>query len=816
MVMSKLRNRIGNQIVRTGVRMMTPDRKLSRSRVLGGYSNPLRILANRFDLSDEGFSLAVTGSVWVYRCVMTRATSITGLDFKVVGPDGVELEDSPFHRALDWSWVRYQQDLLMNHIASLSIWGENYEEKLITPEVPGISPGGLPGGLRWLNPLAVEPYVEYGAVQYFEYMAEADYIRFETNELGYHHTFNPRDDVRGLGAVQLSLEGVNIERSIAEYIQAFFDNDATPGGVISGRQGMDWLDEEDAEQVIRDWEDQNSGSGNAFKVALLPYALQFEKFDNSPPQNQSEMEESLVKKIHAAFMVPMSMTGAGGVSDPLSAGSTMTAQKAQFFEEYTEPTARELERYYNAVIFPWLCPGCELIFDTESVRAMVEQTKERVEMFSFVYDRGAMSRNELREKSGLEPRDEFEMVFIPGLGLVPESKIGIIAEITLERLQNEATAASFPGGFNPSMPLIMSQPNQIVPPPLPSSSSRSVPGPRPIPTHLLSSTNSVNGKSSVGNPSGAVIGQFSEIQNLSTILDLFQEQFPPNSRVRWTPVENLHVTLVYSTLIDDQDYEMVFQEIQGQVSPQEVQVASVDIFKQDDSDVLVLLLGVSDELKTIQEKLFSEFKRLGVPLSVFSEPETWTPHVTLGYGHPGIFDDLDLSVSGLSLVMDHITFSRTSYYPQMSINMDKSPELNGKVAVVNYINDVYQELKRWEQFVLKRVGKSEPRPFEPEHIPIGVAREIQDMLDQTDGDKDTIKAIFHWSRNYLGSPGGEISNVLSVIKSASVDESALSLAIDRLRGLGMEDILEGVDSLEDDEDEPDELLEDDVPIDPVN
>lgn len=77
---------------------------------------------------------------------------------------------------------------------------------------------------------------------------------------------HPRDPHRGIGVVQTLGTAAGLSLSSQEWIAAFFENDASPGGIIEFPEG---LEDPEFETFSRRWNEQHRGASRAHRVAIL-------------------------------------------------------------------------------------------------------------------------------------------------------------------------------------------------------------------------------------------------------------------------------------------------------------------------------------------------------------------------------------------------------------------------------------------------------------------------------------------------------------------------------------------------------------------
>jgi len=395
-----------------------------------GYSMDRSLSARRIPTlqpTDSGYSIAAQLVADVYACVMVRAQSIANVPIHVVvkGTE-VPVKDSPWEATLAFAQKAFRQNLIYKHEWSLSIWGKNFELRLKQPH------SDTPGGLQWLNPQAISINAPSGYIEDFLYNAGASFETFLPHLIGYNFYPHPDSDILGLSPILPALDAVNITRNAQAYIEAFFAHDASVGGIISGRSRSAALGntpipltQEDRQLIMKMWKEQTQGSRKSFHTIMLPFELEFTQFEGRPPTAQIELTDDERRRIHQAMRVPMSLTYATDVADPLSAGNTLSQQEANFFENFVIPEHKSLMEFYNIHQIPWLAPGQELVGDYDQILAAINDTAERRAMYREDFRDGAITLNEFREKVGYETRESGDVVYLSsGVNVVPIADLG--------------------------------------------------------------------------------------------------------------------------------------------------------------------------------------------------------------------------------------------------------------------------------------------------------------------------------------------------------------------------------------------------------
>lgn len=776
------------------------------SRIDGSYTGMHAYLEPRvkdLGLDKHSLSLAANASVWAWRCINLRARTIARMPWYVtrIGDDE-PATGTPWHRAQDFAYAAFEQNLMWLHEMSLSVYGEAYFEKL------HLGRTRIPGGLRYLNALAMHPQVVRGEITHYQYQGSGVSVPLYPDEIARHTYPNLRDDLAGWSPLMQALRPININRKAAVYIAAYYDNDATPGGLLTLGPGQDPLDEEEIELVLKQWRAQFKGAHNAFKVGIVPAAFEFRPFDSDPPDQQVELSEEQRREICAALEVPMSMVDAAGVSDPLSAGSTMDKQTANFYESWAVPEVEDILRFDNTHVMPWLAPGYELKCDTEQILSLVRSSKERSDMINTHLNAGGITVNEWRAKQGYAPEPQLEgLIYVPSVGPVPLKEMGNVwryrlliapsvnnAEILTDVVEEaaEPTPAQTPFSFVP-------------PPRLPAVTNPTA----NLPLASGRSANEIANKASTGSPGGAVVLKFDRAPLLMLQQVARAALNAEEGRVRWAREWDLHLTLVQSDLVDEQEYESIFwQTVAGNWQSVPVRITSFDTFEKDAYTVLMLKVERDPALVALQTRLHDTFVERGLHISEYSAPGDWQPHITLAYIDAAIpLPEMSLPDDTLEMTGDRIEFSRSSHYSEHvrdsadAVSPVKSvPTMDIASEVRTMVEDskkaMHDELDAWERFITRRIGKTNTRQFVTKAIPAALAGDIQNELDLAGDDRDTIKAVFEAGRAMLEDTGLSFQNHFEGAKFSKITPEVLAEVMERWQEIGLTPLLDQAEAMD--------------------
>lgn len=875
------------------------------------YEGTRRALSTRraeLKLTETGLAQAASLSVWAARCLNVRSSAVARADWyvKIKGTDARVEGETAFDRAMLYAFSEFRQNLMYNTEMALTIWGEAYLEPL------SVGQTSIPGGLRWLNNLTVKQEIMNGRLQYYEVTGSGGRTTyFKPGELFTMHYASALSDFYGMPPMVQALEAVNVSRKTIRYIQSFYDNDASPGGVLTARAGTT-IRKEDEERIIKQWQAQLKGAENAFSLALLPHALEFKSYDSKPPENQPELNEEQRREICGALSTPMAMVDAAGVSDPLSAGSTLGAQQISWLENWFVPEIEMIGDWWNAEIMPWLMPGYELGVATEGLLMAARQNADYSNMQNTRLQTGGMSVNEWRKSQNLPEKDGWDVHFIPA-GVTPVHENDAMGLLAIAERQSMTLGGGMgaPAMLPPpegSTQVSTSDARPDLPPT--SATLPDLPPRLPAPLRALErfvgvdlsppltarteAQRGVKWLSERGRVAPLVAVSLAAGETLTPertrrLYDFFKRagapdrtagwlpdhpDFPSAARVQWalhggdagqawaaaryksilaslernkavthgspggtvtlwldtpsrllediraavrvmigddilagadvafTPDHEWHITLAQSGFVGGAEELAIIEFLQTrpEIIPPIIEIDGLAVFEKDEYNVIYARAVPAADLLALQAEVYRQWEQAGVVMSDYSVPGDWQAHITIAYLDKGITLPaalLDLPMT-YTLATAGVGFNRSTYSAGTTIGITGSYINRGNVQIMTVIKQaIEQELETWERYEVKRAGKANTRPFEARAIPSALALDIAAELEHTN-DRQTIQAIFKAARHLLAhgtEAAGELGTRAEAIKQATIDEGALTLLLERLEELGMDDLLSQVEDI---------------------
>jgi HK97 family phage portal protein len=172
----------------------------------------------------------------------------------------------------------------------------------------------------------------------------------------------------------------------------------------------------------------------------------------------------------------------------------------------------------------------------------------------------------------------------------------------------------------------------------------------------------VAAKSSFGPPDGTVVLYLSGVEDVLLVQQMLQRGAPSGAPLRWTPREQLHMTLVHCPLVDEPDFRTISQEASA-FNALPIRVTGLTTFNSPGGAVpIVALVEESDELRALQADVWGSFAARGIAVSEYSNPDVWIPHITLGYAEPSQVAALGLGTGpDFGCTADLLAFTRGDF-----------------------------------------------------------------------------------------------------------------------------------------------------------
>lgn len=551
--------------------------------------------------------------------------------------------------------------------------------------------------LKWLNPLGVSITVSRGHIDRFFYSgtggAEPS-AYFDPDEIAYTHNFNPYDDFRGRGILEVAMDDINISRNLKRFVQAFFRNNAQPSFVVSPHSDRESWSDTDVERTQRYLSNNFKGADNAFGGMVVQKKMELTPFEQPNPGEQYEINAELRREIYTVFGVPIAMAGDTEGTSYQNPKETLD----WFYTNTVIPLADKVTAYFNEEVMPFFDESGDyrFRFDTSEFDFVSVDDKIRSEVATSNYQAGIWTKNEARTytKADADPAGDLYMTMMTP-AIAPE--LPVIENPTTPQLPAGDTVEPVEPENAPEPPqkAINAQREAYVAIPLPNN------------PYLMALQDEIRAMGIDG--------------------------------VNYQSPETFHVTLLYSTDMSD----AVLSKISQDDTPYaviELTGKTIGLFENGDERALHIALDKTPALMSVQRELYQAALDNGLAdsLSEYSNPKVYKPHITLAY-LPADVVDVPLTCDFKAYAAS-VAFNRDDYREVASIPVEQ-PKQPQKA-----IQDTPEaELAAW----LKVALKSHKRPFEPIHLRGDFGDWLSDAVQATDGEPDAIKTLFGKAKDKL-------------------------------------------------------------------
>lgn len=535
---------------------------------------------------DYDYGLGATQCEYAFRCVNNVADDIAGIPNSVRNRrTKKDMPEHPLMQAFTYARIDYRQNIIRLWEAGRMIFGEVY----IRPEKNLFQ---FYSGLRWLNPLATEPYVVYGKIEHFEYNVDNGIFKFAPNEIVYDRMDWVLDDIRGQSLIGVALDAINIDREVKRYTLESFMKDMRMQGILTGRQGsqLGQAEVDAALEIIK----QKKDSRLIALAAALEYTPVQHKWDGS----QLQVSEDTRRRITAALGIPMSTAGAWDDAKYQSA----PAQRVHYLESVI---LRELTRHaqvVNDVLMPFYDPWGEgeYYYKTDELMGLIEDKAAKVTMYNSRVQAGTSTINEARIASGDEPIQGGDVLLLPsGMVAVPVEQLGQYAQQQVQATQPPALPAPAPTAALPA-----------------EDADKALEAPTETPP---------------GAKSGCLLLTLPNNPDLIA-LQGHAMRLVGDVPCKWEAPADFHLTLVYMPIITDEQAAALAAELPSiEVPEMKLRVGSLAVFDNVGEHALHYKIRRAQSLYDLQAELYDLCAELGIPISSHHLPEQYDPHITMGY-----------------------------------------------------------------------------------------------------------------------------------------------------------------------------------------
>lgn len=374
-----------------------------------GYSTPKR--DSYIDYAQEGYQ----ENAVVYKCINEISNGASSVQLKVFDED-IELDNHPLINLLkrpnplqagnEFFQCLYSFLLLSGNSYVLRTGADNQPPKelhLLRPDRVKIEPSNttIPKSYLYelsgkvVNTYPVDPETGRSEVKHFK-------------------LFNPTDDYYGLSPIRASSVDIDQHNYSAKHNVNLLMNGARPSGAIVFKPKDEvgqsvQLTESQRQQLISDLELRFQGTDNSGRAMLLEGDFDWKEMGLSPKDMDFlQLKNMSARDIAMCFGVPSQLVG---IPDAQTYSNVQEARLA-LYEETIIPLIKRVESDLNEYLAPAYGERLRIQYDIDSIPAMAERRRRIYENVTGAVREGIISRNEARDRLGLEPITGGDEVYI--------------------------------------------------------------------------------------------------------------------------------------------------------------------------------------------------------------------------------------------------------------------------------------------------------------------------------------------------------------------------------------------------------------------
>lgn len=231
------------------------------------------------------------------------------------------------------------------------------------------------------------------------------------------------DGMVGYSPLHMAREAIGLGLAAQEHGARFFTNGANPGGVLEhpGRLGPDALN-----NLRASWADRHNGTANSHKPAILEEGMKWHQLSISNRDSQFlETRKFQSTDIAGIFRVPPHMVG----NLDRATFSNIEQQSIDFVVHTLRPWCVRIEQVLNWELFDE-SERAEFFCEFNVDGLLRGDSAARGAFYTQMFNLGALSVNDIREKENMNPVEGGDKRFVPlnmqlleGAGAKPEEPV---------------------------------------------------------------------------------------------------------------------------------------------------------------------------------------------------------------------------------------------------------------------------------------------------------------------------------------------------------------------------------------------------------
>lgn len=368
----------------------------------------------RLNLNDDNLLDAYSAHELVYACINKIADVMN--DAEII----VEKKNT------EGEWKKVEGHMLTNLFKRPNKWetGRDFRRLMVQSEqAAGIfygeivrSGAGVPVELIGLNPHRVEPKLgnDNLTIAYYEYTrTDGTSYRIKPQNMLVRRRVDLVNRFYGLSPLAVALKSVNSDIGLTDYIDAFFESDGTPSGILKILNQS--INDAKAQALQANWMQKYSRRGSNHKgVAVLDQNADFQKIGSGLNELDTEnVSNRFESRVCSVFGVPPILVGALVGLKHSTTNATAKAALQDFWENKVSPELAALREWLTWFVLPEFedigqiqAEKLRVGFDISQIAFLQENADGIHARARENFKAGFWTLNEARIATGMPPDDE--------------------------------------------------------------------------------------------------------------------------------------------------------------------------------------------------------------------------------------------------------------------------------------------------------------------------------------------------------------------------------------------------------------------------
>jgi HK97 family phage portal protein len=278
------------------------------------------------------------------------------------------------------------------------------------------SAAGVPAELLILNPnrVVARTLRDQLKISHYEYTrADGQLVKIKPEDLLIRRRPDLLDQYFGFAPLAAALKSINSDLGLTDYVDAFFESDGTPSGILKIKNAS--INDTKKEALQAQWRAKYSrGGSNQKGLAVLDQEAEYQPIGSKLDELASEeLSGRFESRICAVFGVPPNLVGAQVGLVHVTANATAKSELRNFWDNKISPELAALREWLTWFVLPEF-------EDIESIRAEKIRVGFDLSQCAFLQEdvdqihkrarenfrAGGWTLNEFREATGMPPDAE--------------------------------------------------------------------------------------------------------------------------------------------------------------------------------------------------------------------------------------------------------------------------------------------------------------------------------------------------------------------------------------------------------------------------